>query len=151
MRAELTEGLKIGWVAGGIVLCLLAQLAIFAWKYGPEDAPVSLNEPVESARAEIRLLDGDKVFVTEWIAVRSAGQHLKHGIFRTLPIEVTEADGKARSLTYKVVGAELDGTTLPVAAPTTEGGHFVFALGSKDKELVVSPEILSADSVESSG
>ncbi|HRE60853.1 MAG TPA: DUF2207 domain-containing protein [Micropepsaceae bacterium] len=104
----------------------LAVLALSAPAAGQADA-----ERISWFLADVTINDDGSLSVVETIRFHAAGQEIKRGLVRQLPLNVLDGGGGTVSVTYAVKAVTRDGVPEPFHLAPSEGVLEIF-IGSRD-------------------
>jgi len=96
------------WLAGAFVLLFTL--------------PALAAERITSFDATIEVMPSSDIVVEEKIDVISEGNQIRHGIFRSIPLQYRDEHGNRRSATIDVLGVTLDGRPEPYQVERTGNG-----------------------------
>jgi uncharacterized membrane protein YgcG len=115
------------------VLVLAVSLFAFAQKLPVRQRPAAA-EAIELFRSDITVAPDATMTVRETVRVRSAGNSIRHGIFRDFPTKYFDRLGNRFVVGFQVVEVQRDGRPEPYALETIANGVRV-RIGSANFEL----------------
>jgi len=92
-------------------------------------------EVIHSFESTVALAKDGELTVSERIRVRAEGNAIKRGIFRDFPLTFTDAQGKLREVSFKLIDVTRDGKPEPHFTERKSGGVIRIYAGDKDVTL----------------
>jgi hypothetical protein len=89
-------------------------------------------EVIHSFDSHVVLDKSGELTVTERIRVRAEGSAIKRGIYRDFPLTFTDAQGRRREVSFKLLGVTRDGRPEPHFTERKSGGVIRIYAGDKD-------------------
>lgn len=89
------------------------------------------EEVFTAYRSVIDVAKSGVLSVTETITANVEGDRIKRGIYRDFPLTVTDADGRAVKVDFKLISVERDGAGEPYRTESISGGIRIYT-GDKD-------------------
>ncbi len=89
------------------------------------------EEVFTAYRSVIDVAKSGVLSVTETITANVEGDRIKRGIYRDFPLTVTDADGRAVRVDFKLISVERDGAAEPYRTESISGGIRIYT-GDKD-------------------
>jgi hypothetical protein len=112
---------------GVMRLALLLLLFLLA-----SPAPGLAAEVIHSFDSHVSLAKDGELTVTERIRVRAEGSSIKRGIYRDFPLTFTDARGRRREVSFKLLEVIRDGKPEPYFTERKSGGVIRIYAGDKD-------------------
>ncbi len=103
-----------------------------AYTFAQQDS-LNTNERIISFHSDIVVQKNNSIDVVEHIKVYSNGQNIKHGIFRTLPLN-RSINGKNQRISYDNISVKRDGVTEDFHTENSNGNILIY-MGSRDRDL----------------
>jgi hypothetical protein len=114
-----------GWLRRAVLTALVVVLCTVAGTRG------RAAEVIHSFDSDVQVAKDGDLTVTETIRVRAEGQQIRRGIFRDFPLTFTDADGKLREVSFKLLDVMRDGKPEPHFTQRRGGVLHIYA-GDKD-------------------
>ena len=105
------------------IFFLLASQQIFAQE-----------EYIRSFHSDLKIDRSGVLTVTETIEIFAAGNQIRRGIVRSLPLSGTDYRHKKVKTTYRVIGVEMDGSSAPYQTKRQQGNLDIY-IGDQNKLL----------------
>ena len=90
---------------------VLATLVVALWALA--GAHGQAEEIIHAFDSDVQVAKDGDLTVTETIRVRAEGRQIRRGIFRDFPLTFTDADGKLREVSFKLLDVTRDGRPEP--------------------------------------
>lgn len=113
------------------VFAALGWLSLFLTVLFATGGVARAEEVFTAYRSAIDVAKSGVLSVTETITANVEGDRIKRGIYRDFPLTVTDADGRAVRVDFKLISVERDGAAEPYRTESISGGIRIYT-GDKD-------------------
>lgn len=113
------------------VIAALGWLSFFLTVLFAFAGPVRADEVFTAYNSAIDVAKSGVLTVTETITANVEGSRIKRGIYRDFPLMVTDADGRAVKVDFKLISVERDGAEEPYRTEGISSGIRIYT-GDKD-------------------